>query len=45
MLSKELSDEYRTVLWAIQETIRVRQEIDQMIDDSGGWPEAFKKRQ
>lgn len=33
---------YRQVLFAIQETIKVRALIDEVIEEHGGWPEAFR---
>ena len=33
--------EFRRVLWAIRETLRLRAEIDEVIEQHGGWPGAF----
>jgi predicted helicase len=40
-LSSDLVDQYRSVLWAISETIRIQDEIDSVIEAHGGWPSAF----
>ena len=45
---RELSEDdivhYQKVVVAIGETIRLMQEIDQLIDKNGGWPVAFEPR-
>ena len=32
----------RTLLWSVRETLRIRREIDQVIEAHGGWPGAFE---
>lgn len=34
-------DEFAQVLWAIKETLVARSQIDELIEQHGGWPEAF----
>lgn len=41
-LTKELVDSFRKVLFGIQETLRIRGEIDEVIEAHGGWPDAFQ---
>ena len=40
-LSKEDIDHYRRVVFALGQTIRLMGEIDQVIEEHGGWPGAF----
>lgn len=40
-LSKDDIDHYRKILVALTETIRLRDEIDNVINQHGGWPGAF----
>jgi len=40
-LSKEDIEHYQRIVVALSETIRLMQEIDEVIDQHGGWPEAF----
>jgi predicted helicase len=40
-ITTDLIREFRTVMWAIRETIRVRALIDEVIEKHGGWPDAF----
>lgn len=40
-LTRPLLTAYRKVLFAVRETVAIRQEIDQVIDRHGGWPDAF----
>jgi hypothetical protein len=42
LLTKELVDCFRKVLFGIQETLRLRGEIDEVIETHGGWPDAFQ---
>ncbi len=41
-LSKEDIDHYQKIVVALNETIRIMAEIDEVIDAHGGWPGAFK---
>ena len=41
-ISDAVASQFRTVLWAIKETLRVREMIDEVIDQHGGWPDAFQ---
>lgn len=41
LLTKEHVDSFRKVLFGIQETLRLRGEIDEVIEAYGGWPDAF----
>ena len=40
-LSGEDIDHYQKIVVALHETIRIMGEIDEVIDDHGGWPDAF----
>lgn len=40
-LTKEDIDHYQKIVVAINETIRIMKEIDEVIDQHGGWPGAF----
>jgi predicted helicase len=40
-LSHEDLDHYQKIVIALSETIRLMQEIDEIIDKHGGWPDAF----
>ena len=42
VLTKEDRDHYQGIIVALSETIRLMAEIDQVIDQHGGWPNAFK---
>lgn len=42
-LSQEDIEHYQKIIVAISETIRIMQEIDEVIDEHGGWPDAFAK--
>ena len=35
-------DHYRKIVFALSETIRLMKEIDEVIDEHGGWPGAFQ---
>ena len=37
-ITDTLVDQFRSVLWAIKETLKVRKMIDEVIDQHGGWP-------
>ena len=37
-------DHYQKILVANSETIRIMKEIDEVIDEHGGWPGAFKAK-
>lgn len=41
ILSDEDINHYQKIVVAINETIRIMKEIDEVIDQHGGWPEAF----
>ncbi len=41
VLTKEDIDHYQKIIVAISETIRIMKEIDEVIDQHGGWPGAF----
>jgi SOS-response transcriptional repressor LexA len=41
-LTREGAQSYRQVLFAIQETIKLRALIDEVIEQHGGWPGAFQ---
>jgi len=41
-LSNEDINHYQKIVVALSETIRLMQEIDQVIEEHGGWPGAFK---
>ena len=41
VLTKEDIDHYQKIIVAISETIRIMAEIDEVIEDHGGWPGAF----
>ena len=42
LLTDEDIDHYQKIVVALSETIRIMQEIDEIIDQHGGWPMAFK---
>jgi len=42
-LSEEDINHYQKIVVALSETIRLMQEIDQVIEEHGGWPGAFKQ--
>lgn len=44
VLTKEDRDHYQGIIVALSETIRLMAEIDQVIDQHGGWPNAFKTK-
>lgn len=35
-------DHYQKIVVAVKETIRLMSEIDEMIEEHGGWPGAFE---
>lgn len=41
-LSKDDVDHYQTIVVALSETIRLMKEIDDVIEEHGGWPGAFQ---
>ena len=41
ILSAEDINHYQKIVVALNETIRLMEEIDEVIDKHGGWPEAF----
>ncbi|MBM3320648.1 MAG: hypothetical protein FJY73_08240, partial [Candidatus Eisenbacteria bacterium] len=41
-LSKDDIDHYQKIVVALSETIRLMKEIDEVIEDHGGWPGAFQ---
>jgi hypothetical protein len=43
-LSAEEIEHFRRMVAALAETIRLTEEIDEVIDKHGGWPEAFVKK-
>lgn len=45
VLTKEDRDHYQGIIVALSETIRLMAEIDQVIDQYGGWPNAFKTKE
>jgi len=44
-LSEEDISHYHKIIVALTETIRLMQEIDQIVEEHGGWPDAFKQDQ
>ena len=42
VLTNEDIDHYQKIVVAINETIRIMKEIDEVIDEHGGWPGAFQ---
>jgi predicted helicase len=44
ILTKEDRDHYQGIIVALSETIRLMAEIDQVIDQHGGWPGAFQAK-
>ena len=40
-MTAEAVDDFSRVLWAIDETLRVRRLLDEVIEQCGGWPNAF----
>ena len=44
VLNKEDRDHYQGIIVVISETIRLMDEIDQVIDQHGGWPGAFQAK-
>ena len=43
VLTTEDIDHYQKIIVAISETIRIMAEIDEVIEEHGGWPGAFTK--
>ncbi len=43
ILTEDDINHYQKIIVAISETIRLMAEIDEVIDQHGGWPEAFTK--
>ena len=41
MLTDEDIDHFQRIIVALNETIRIMKEIDEVIDEHGGWPGAF----
>ena len=41
VLTDEDIDHYQRIVFALNETIRIMQEIDEVIGKHGGWPDAF----
>lgn len=41
LISEELVADFRKVLFCVEETIRLRSLVDEVIDAHGGWPGAF----
>ena len=41
MLTPDDIDPYQKIVIALNETIRIMAEIDEVIDAHGGWPDAF----
>ena len=41
ILTDEDIDHYQNIVVALNETIRIMGEIDEVIDQHGGWPDAF----
>jgi len=41
VLTDEEINHYQTIVVALNETIRIMKEIDEVIDQHGGWPDAF----
>jgi predicted helicase len=44
LLTDEDIDHYQKIICALSETIRIMAEIDEVIEQHGGWPDAFAKR-
>ena len=44
VLTDEDIDHYQKIIVAINETIRIMNEIDDVIDQHGGWPDAFSQK-
>ena len=42
MLTDEDIDHYQKIVVALNETIRIMAEIDEVIEKHGGWPDAFQ---
>ncbi len=42
VLTDEDIAHYQKIVVALSETIRLMQEIDEVIDQHGGWPDAFR---
>ena len=42
VLTDEDIDHYQKIVVALSETIRIMKEIDEVIEDHGGWPDAFQ---
>ena len=42
VLSTEDINHYQKIVVALNETIRIMKEIDEFIDQHGGWPRAFQ---
>ncbi len=43
ILTDEDIDHYQKIVVALSETIRIMKEIDEVIEEHGGWPDAFQK--
>ena len=41
MLTDDDIDHYQRIVVALNETIRIMAEIDEVIEQHGGWPDAF----
>ena len=41
VLTQEDIDHYQRIVVALNETIRIMKEIDEVIEEHGGWPDAF----
>jgi hypothetical protein len=44
VLTDEDIDHYQKIIVALSETIRIMRQIDDVIDEHGGWPDAFAVR-
>jgi len=45
VLTDEDIDHYQTIIVALNETIRIMQQIDEVIEEHGGWPGAFLQKE
>ena len=43
-ITKDEIEHYQKIVMAISETIRLMAEIDKVIDEHGGWPDAFQPK-